>query len=196
MIYRLKHPSLYVRHLQRLQKDMATPIIVVAKLDEAAGYYLYPEEGCVWELPDGEEIEADRGVIVLDEELDDEEDTLTHEWRHHFQATQLGWDISNQVDYMAIAEETGSWEAALFEYYQQLHEWDAATFTYERLGRKTSCHSCYFMDILYTELFINDDDYDEEYDDETDSRDRNEVTAADCSEQYSGGDDFLHTDFD
>jgi len=146
MIHQLKYPSLYIRHLQKSQKDMPIPIIIIHEMD-SDGYYIEPQNDVVWDI-DEVSFPIDRGLIALNSNLTDEEDTITHEWRHHFQAAQLGWNLSSPLLITNLYENL-EYEDAIIEYFSQQHEWDALHFTYNKLNKKISIDSCYFLDILY-----------------------------------------------
>ena len=80
-------PSLYLAaFLRPSDKDIPQPAVCLVSGYQAGGCYYHPSQS---EVQLGNRfIDAERGILVMD--INSEDDSLAHEWRHHWQFIN-GW---------------------------------------------------------------------------------------------------------
>ena len=87
-----------LRTIARPDKSIILPPVVITENDTAGGWYVEPEKAEI--VIDGRYYPLDRGLIAISSAQESMDNTLAHEYRHHWQymngfaLDSIGWNIS------------------------------------------------------------------------------------------------------
>lgn len=121
---KIKNPSLELNWL-KFPKDISIPDIIIISVDEydfAGGYYSPNKYSEIY--VDGREYTMERGILLIRE--DQNEATISHEFRHHQQMIDFGWKL-DEYDYEFNTD--NEYKDAIIDYYtDNIPELDALLY--------------------------------------------------------------------
>lgn len=132
-----RYPSLSLNWLHKEQKDIPTPQLIIQE------WPTWEVGGCYWPVGcDGNEeyqnIRNHNGTIFVNVSNSESiEETLAHEWRHHYQYWQLGMAFKHITSWDSLRQHY-DYKISIKKYFTQWHEWDALTFAHHKAGNDTT----------------------------------------------------------